>query len=312
MMFALRGLTVALSVFVLVYAMTRMMVECSTRLAISHMKKRPFALSPNGWFAMQVAPFLLAMLVTFLFAVPSFIRFEPNHAEEEFGFPVLFLSVACLAMLGAGIYRAWSAYSRTTCAVRQWQQNATPISNGRFETLQTDQNAPALVVAGLFRPKLMVSSTASRILSKDELARAMAHELVHIRDYDNAKKLVLRLCSFPPSRPLERSWQEAIEIAADERAVANKREALELASALVKASRLSIGAAELASNLTTDAGHLLHARVERLLAWDQSKPASKIPRALAIFTCAATALATVLLYRDLLLQMHNLAEFLMQ
>jgi hypothetical protein len=120
MMFALRGLTVALSVFVLVYAMTRMMVECSTRLAISRMKKRPFALSPNGWFAMQVAPFLLAMLVTFLFAVPSFIRFEPNHAEEEFGFPVLFLSVACLAMLGAGIYRAWSAYSRTTCAVRQW------------------------------------------------------------------------------------------------------------------------------------------------------------------------------------------------
>ncbi|MGZ4789952.1 MAG: hypothetical protein ACXVZX_15635 [Terriglobales bacterium] len=314
MMYAVRGLSVALSVFVLVYALTRLAVECSTPLVVRHLKRGSSLLSPNTWYAVQVGPFLLATLVTCLFAVPSFIRFEPSYAEEEFGLPVLFLSLACVTILAAGLYRAWAAYSHTVYMVRQWRGVATPVSTGRFDVLQTGPDAPAMVVAGLFRPKLLVSSTATTLLSRDELTRAMAHECSHIRNYDNAKKLILRVCSFPPSRQLERNWLEAIEIAADREAVTSKREALELASALVKASRLSLGTAELASNLATDAGELLHTRVERLLDWNQNgiKPTSKLSRVMPLFIAATTGLALALSYQHLLLQMHYLAELLMR
>ena len=314
MMYAIRGISVALSIFVLVYALSRLAVECGTHLLVRYRNRWSSLLSPNSWYAAQVGPFLLAGLVTCLFAVPSFLRFEPSHAEEEFGLPVLFLSLACSAILAAGLYRAWSAYSRTANTVRQWRTNATVISNDRFEVLETGPDAPALVVAGLFRPKLLVSSTATQLLSKDELTRAMAHESTHIRNYDNAKKLVLRLCSFPPSRQLERHWLQSIEIAADQEAVASKREALELASALVKASRLSLRNAELASNLATDAGELLHARVERLLAWnqDEMRPTTALARALPLIMASATALMLVLSYQHLLLDMHYLAELLMR
>jgi len=312
--YAARGLTVALSVFVLVYALLRVAVECNSHLAARYLKRSFSRLSPNTWYAMQIGPFLVAALVTCLFAVPSFLRFEPGHMEEEFGFPVLLLSAACLTVLAAGLYRAWSAYSRTASIVRQWRNNATLISNDRFEVLETGPNAPALVVAGLFRPKLLVSSTATKLLSQDELVRAMEHESVHIRNYDNAKKLVLRLCCFPPSRQLERNWLESVEIAADRDAVRNKREAFNLASALVKASRLSAANAELASHLTTGAGHLLHTRVERLLAWNQDgiERQSKLSRLMPLFVTAATALTLTLSYQALLLQMHNLAELLMR
>ncbi len=313
MMYALRGLGVALSVFVLVYALARVAVESSMHTAIRYQKKWVSRLSPNTWYAMQVGPFLLATLVTWLFAIPSFLRFEPGHADEDFGFPVLSLSLACLTILAAGFYRAWSAYARTTETVRQWRENATPISNDRFEMFETGPNTPTLAVAGLFRPKLLVSSSATRVLSKDELTRAIAHETSHIRNYDNAKKLMLRLCSFPPSKRLERNWLESIEIAADGDAVTNRREALDLASALVKASRLSIVNAELASNLATDA-ELLHTRVERLLSWNQDgvKRATKLSRMMPLIIAATAAMALVLSYQHLLLQMHYLAELLMQ
>jgi len=315
MMYAARALSVALSIFVLVYAITRVSVECFTPLVVRYLRKQSSLLSPNSWYAFQVAPFLLATVVTGLFAVPSFLSFEPNHAEEEFGFPVLFLSAACLTIVAAGLYRAWSAYSRTASTVRHWREMATPVSTGRFDVLQTGPNAPAMVVAGLFRPKLLVSSSATTLLSKDELTRAMAHECSHIRNFDNAKKLLLRACAFPPSRQLERHWLEAIEIAADQEAVTSKREALELASALVKASRLSVATtAELTSNLTTDSGQLLHTRVERLLAWSQNgvTPASKLTRIVPLFFAAIGALAVAVLYQPLLLQMHYFAEFLMR
>jgi hypothetical protein len=314
MMYALRGLSVALSSFVLAYAFTRVIMELGTRLALRYLGKWSSLTSPNTWFAVQLAPFVSATLVTFLFAVPSFIRFEPSHAEEEFGPPVLFLSLACLTLLAIGIYRAWSAYARTANTVRQWRENATPLNNDRFEVLETGPNTPALVVAGLFRPKLLVSSTATRLLSKDELVRALAHESSHVRNYDNAKKLMLRLCSFPPSRQLERGWLESIEIAADREAVGTRREALDLASALVKASRLSTGTAELASNFASDASQLLHTRVERLLAWNQNgaRQPSRLSRLTPVFIASATALAVVLSYHDLVLQMHYLAEFLMR
>jgi Zn-dependent protease with chaperone function len=312
-LYTLRGLAIALSVFVLVYALLRVLLECGTRLVNRLSIGKPASVEPNGWYALQVAPFVTAAVATFLFAIPSFLHFEPNRMEEEFGAPVVVLSLLCLAVLGTGLYRAWLAYSRTAKTVSTWRENATIVSHERYDILETGPNTPPLAVAGLLRPKLLISSSASKALSKDELLRAIAHESTHIRNHDNIKKLILRICSVPRSSSLERKWLEAIELAADRDAVSNRREALDLASALVKASRMSVAMVDLATNFTTDTGQLLHTRVERLLAWreETSKFASRVNLILAA-AIGLMAVAIVPSYQFLLLQMHYLAEFLMR
>jgi beta-lactamase regulating signal transducer with metallopeptidase domain len=149
-------------------------------------------------------------------------------------------------------------------------------------------------------------------LNENELARAIAHESAHIRNHDNIKKLALRVCHYPPSLSLEHSWLEALEIAADQSAVNSKREALDLASALVKSSRLSCPSPELVTNLASPAGTLLHNRVERLLAWEQTEVTGHCRR--LFFPATLLMLATLLVTRyDLWLSLvHELAEVLMK
>jgi hypothetical protein len=112
-------------------------------------------------------------------------------------------------------------------------------------------------------------------------------------------------------RSLEQSWLEALEISADQSAVNSKREALDLASALVKSSRLSRPTPELVTNLASPAGTLLHNRVERLLAWEQPEVAARYRKLLlpaSLVTLAALAIAR---YDLLLWLVHELAEVLM-
>ena len=51
---------------------------------------------------------------------------------------------------------------------------------------------------------------------------------------DNLKKLVFRFCPFPGMAGLESAWSQAAELAADDAAVSNLNDAVDLAAALVK------------------------------------------------------------------------------
>ena len=66
----------------------------------------------------------------------------------------------------------------------------------------------------------------------------MNHEIAHVRRRDNLKKLLLRFVAFPRMAGLEAAWIEATEMAADDAAVLNASEALDLAAALLKLSRI--------------------------------------------------------------------------
>jgi beta-lactamase regulating signal transducer with metallopeptidase domain len=264
-------------------------------------------------YALQVGPFALATLIVGVFTIPSFIRFEPRVVEEEFGPPVVILSMVCLALLGVAICRAWVAYARTNSIVRDWCKNATPVQDAKgLPIYKTGPDAPPLVVAGFWRPQLMVSSSTSTVLSEDELARAISHESAHIDKHDNLKKLSLRVFSFPRAKEIEQRWLAAIEIDADRSAVNNQREALDLASALVKASRLTVPTAELTTNLTSETGTLLEMRVQRLLSWDDSESSNKRFHCLVATAGMLVAMSAVVYYQTLLLGMHSLAELLMQ
>jgi Zn-dependent protease with chaperone function len=204
-------------------------------------------------------------------------------------------------------------FARTNAIVRDWCKNASPVQDARgLPIYKTGPDAPPLVVAGFWRPQLMVSSSTSTVLSENELARAISHESAHIDKHDNLKKLSLRVLSFPRANELEQRWLAAIEIDADRSAVNNQREALDLASALVKASRLSMATAELTTNLTSEAGALLEMRVQRLLSWNDLQSSNKLFHYLVATAGMLLATSAVVYYHILLLGMHSLAELLMQ
>ena len=55
--------------------------------------------------------------------------------------------------------------------------------------------------------------------------------------WDNLKKVLISATPFPWMNGLEKSWRGAAELAADDAAVQNRQEALDLAAALIKLSR---------------------------------------------------------------------------
>jgi beta-lactamase regulating signal transducer with metallopeptidase domain len=103
---------------------------------------------------------------------------------------------------------------------------------------------------------------------------ALKHELEHMKSRDNLKRLILVFCPFPGMAKLESAWSQAAELAADDAAVSNQRDALDLAAALVKLSRLVPVKAPVCS-----AGFVagsIRQRVERLLDWDEASKARRV------------------------------------
>jgi hypothetical protein len=156
----------------------------------------------------------------------------------------------------------------------------------------------------------MVSDVATLLLSEDELRVAVRHELEHMRSCDNLKKVFISATPFPGMRSLDTAWREAAELAADDAAVANRENALDLAAALIKLSRASKQWAEpaLASGLVSGSSSI-NLRIERLLEWRGERPRVRRtwPGILCLFLLAG-AIATN--YGAILVLTHRLTEIL--
>jgi len=154
-----------------------------------------------------------------------------------------------------------------------------------------------------------------------ELQAALNHEVAHVRRRDNLKKLMLRCVAFPGMTGLEAAWLEATEMAADDAAVSNAGEALDLASALVKLSRLqpvewatvdpTIG---LTAALVHGSAAVVSARVERLIAWssDCLAPPKTFSPWYGLGAAAATVAVFLVTYGHLLVQVHMATEWLVR
>jgi beta-lactamase regulating signal transducer with metallopeptidase domain len=103
---------------------------------------------------------------------------------------------------------------------------------------------PVIAIVGVLRPKLFIGSQIFNSLTPEEISAAVEHETGHLVARDNLKRGLLRACRdamviIPCGRTLDRAWAEASEEAADEHAARHGRAvALDLASALVKISRM--------------------------------------------------------------------------
>ncbi len=266
MIFAARGLLVSLAFFAVVYCPLSLLVVCMWR-GIQRIARESVSKSPNLLFGLRIFPFTVSMAVTLFFAFPSFWLMERATPDED---GATFALAACsVVILGAGLFRVLRIQSRTARAVKQWLAKAKHI-DGEIQTpmLSAARGAPPLILVGISRPRVMISDAAVAMLTDAEMRIAVQHEIGHARAWDNLKKTLISSTPFPGMDSLESAWRDAAELAADDTAVKNRQEALDLAAALLKLSRFIWQSREsvLATGLLSGSSSV-SVRVDRLLNW---------------------------------------------
>ena len=266
---------VALAFFSLMYCVLSSLALLAWR-GMRLVRRKPFSGSANFLFGLRLFPFATSVGVACLLTFPSFWLLERSSPDEDTG--TFVLALCSLVMLGAGIFRVLRAQARTRRAVNLWlSRPKRSDGNAGTPATRAASGVPPLILVGVRRPKVLISETAVALLSKDELQVAVRHELGHMRSWDNLKKVLLNSTPFPGMSGLETAWQEAAELAADDAAIANRQEALDLAAALIKLSRSfqEQAAPALATGLFSGASSI-SARVEHLLEWRM--PGGRFPR----------------------------------
>jgi Zn-dependent protease with chaperone function len=317
-MFGLRGIAVSLTFFVLLYCLLSALVAVAWRwLKVLHATEQSLA---SLLFAVRVLPLTASVVITFAFVVPSFQLLEPRSitSEEGIGAMPLALGICALLLIAWGCFRVITAQTRTSRVVARWLKGAHPLNLGagaQTVTFCSRREAPPLTLVGVGRPRVLVSEATVALLSRDELHIALQHELAHMRSRDNLKKLVFRFCPFPGMARLESAWSQTAELAADDAAVSSLDDAIDLAAALVKLSRLvPVDAAPVCTvGFVTGS---IRARVTRLLAWHESgagkaqlmriRPWYVIPPALVILLCVFAS------YGPTLALTHRVTEWLVR
>jgi beta-lactamase regulating signal transducer with metallopeptidase domain len=322
--FELRGIAISFSVFVLVYCVLSVAVCAAWRSLAPQLQHHPARRVADLLFMLRLLPLASAILVTAVFTVPSFVLLEPRAIDEPVGEIPLALGI-CGAALGVfGVVNAALAMRRASRAIAGWTREADPISTTspipvlRILPATSGKNpvAPAMIAAGIAKPKVLVSSAVESMLSGSEMQSALNHEVAHVHRRDNLKKLLLRFVAFPGMAALEAAWLEATEIAADDEAVANAAEALDLAAALIKLSRIAPAEpyVDLTAALLHNRASVVNARVERLIAWNEQHrgvPQRRSPWYGLGAIVIAAAVFTIT-YSQLLVNIHSATEWLVR
>jgi Zn-dependent protease with chaperone function len=301
------------------------MVYCALSLAVSlcwrsvlvWLQHDPLPRVADLLFAVRMAPVVTAAAITAAFTVPSFLLLEPRSIEEPVGVVPVLLALCGAVLALIGVVKAAMALRRASRSISLWTAAAQAVPS--FAPIPISRIAPvipAITAVGIFRPRVLLSGAAESMLTAGELQSAMNHEIAHVRRRDNLKKLFLRLVAFPGMKGLEAAWLEATEMAADAAAVSNAAEALDLAAALIKLSRL--GAQEVHADLTAalvqSPASVMNARIERLIAWGDERRIP--PRAISFWPGAAAGMATLFLfamtYSQLLAYVHAATEWLVR
>jgi beta-lactamase regulating signal transducer with metallopeptidase domain len=326
-MFAARGIAVSFSIFFIFYSLLSLAVCLVWRRVSLYGQRFSARRCGDLLFALRMAPLAVGTGVTLIFAVPSFLLLEPRAVEESVGILAAVLGCGGMAVMLAGAWNAVTALVRATRTVALWSSEARVMECGAVEcgaansrqsvaVMRTSAVAPPLTAAGILRPRVWLSGAAEFVLTERELRCALRHEVVHVRRRDNLRKLFLRMVAFPGMAQLESEWREAAEMAADDAAVSNASEALDLAAAVIKLSRLA--PLQISPELTTGLVHSpaesVNARVERLIGWTEARQSRASGYSFACVICAivAAASALALTYSSVLVHVHQATEWLVR
>jgi BlaR1 peptidase M56 len=308
--FVIRGVLVSFGFFGALYCLLSLLVVFVWRCWYSFGGKSE-SLSPSLLFALRILPIAGSAFVTLVFALPAFLLLETSSIDEDIGTVVF--GICALLIFAVGLARVWAARTKASAVITEWMDGASPLDAGTVvPTLHTRNGLPPLVLVGLAKPKVLISEEALSLLSESELRVAVQHEISHIKSRDNLKKLIFHSATFPGMGTLERAWHAASELASDNAAVSSRREAVDLAAALIKLSELPPVQAQPAfTSGLADVPSLVKQRVEHLLAWNENNLRCVSAR-LYFFVPATLAVAVCLIanYGKLLFLTHQLTEWI--
>jgi hypothetical protein len=271
------------------------------RLAAGELIRRAWRLSTrsaaNLLFCARIAPAVLAFVVVIGVCVPSFLLHEQRTAAEGVGAACLIGALLGMAACGEGLIRG----------IRAMLASSRGLPD-------VDHARGLVAVAGILRPRLVVSRDVRQALTPDQLKAALAHERAHWISRDNLKRLLILLTpSIVPGwrglASLDLAWQQFTEFAADDYAVSgDPQRSVDLAGALVRVSRLSSSPRPVLAASLLDGCGQLESRVSRLLnpGAPAQDPQSRLP--LMLMAAGLLTLSLPLLHPDGLLAVHDLLE----
>jgi hypothetical protein len=309
--YAMRLVCLCLACFFLVHLALALAARGLSPLALRYAERlRPHA-AARLLLAFRLLPAAGALLAVAGLCVPSYLSLEEEGGAELVGFTCL-----TAAAFGAAVWMiSWARSLRA--AVRSHRYVRRCRHAGSFWI--ADGAAPFLGIAGILRPKLIISRSVAAVLDQEQLAAAIQHERAHQSSADNLKRLLLLLA--PDALPfvrgpaaVERAWLRFTEWAADDRAVSQDSAcSLSLAEALVRVARL--GAATRPSPLVSHfvaASADISARVERLLNPSLNAHSGKSGRPAAVSAVLLLPAAVLIVSQPgTLRSVHSLMESLM-
>jgi Zn-dependent protease with chaperone function len=282
--YMLRLMVLSLGCFFLIHAAFAVGMNLLSPWMLALAQRRNSSSAARLLLAARLFPSVAAILVVAGICVPSYLWLEPQSAVEQVG-------LGCLIAAFFGAVSWLIAAQRGLRAI---------VFSMRYARQCLIQGAPGVfALAGIVRPRLLISRDVFHQLSPAELAAALRHERAHAASRDNLKRLLLLLA--PDALPfrilrglgaMENAWIRFTEWSADDRAVDNDpRRAVSLAGALVQVARMRApaGISPLATYLVASAGDL-EERVNRLLS-----PAPNYQEPGSLFLAAAVLLSGCLL-----------------
>src|SRR5271169_4248713 len=271
-------------------------------------------------FFLRISPMALTVFALLAFCIPSYLWLEPEAAGETVGLACFLMAVMGAAIWALSITRVVSAVRGTAQYLNHCERHGRKINvpGEPSPALLLAEEAPVLAVAGVVRPRLVISQAVLQGLTAEQRDAALRHERAHRTSRDNIKRFLILLS--PDVLPflrafttLEHSWAKFTEWAADDQAVEGDSErALSLASALVRVARMGSKPelSYLFSSLVHD-DHELTERVDRLLRPQPNpgKPAEVlVPFLSSAGALMAIAVAVVVVWPGSLSLVHQALE----
>ncbi len=306
--------------FFVVNAGAGLLVSAGSRRALRFAERMRAGAAARFLFAMRILPFALGVGAVLGLCVPSYLWFEPQGTPERVG-------VGCLALVLLGAVSWIVSMARVSRALaisrrcgRYWKETGHEdrLAGETSRAMVVEKDGPLLALAGILRPRLIVSRGVLCALSADQLDVALHHENAHRVSRDNWKRFFLLMVpdAIPFVRGLgavEEAWAKFAEWAADDEAVrGDSNRAVSLASALLRVARMGSGPRLSFLHTSLVGGDRdLAARVERLLEFETAI-AQRRPRTQPLTVGAGFAMtaliATLLAGPAILSSVHRLLE----
>ncbi|HXQ98722.1 MAG TPA: M56 family metallopeptidase [Candidatus Limnocylindrales bacterium] len=277
--YILRLLLISSAIMFLVHAIVGLCVRLVSPAIIRFSRKFRPRVAARLLLFVRLVPFGLASIFVFGFCVPSYLWFEPGATTERVGLACILAGFLGISLCSQSFFRAFRAVLITRKYTRSCLKGGRELllSAESASVVIVESEVPILAMAGVIRPRLVVSQGVLNSLSHDQLAAAVRHERAHLTSADNLKRLLVMFSPeiFPfvhAFSPIEQAWKKTSEWAADDSAVENDAlRSLSLASALIRVAqlgappRLSPLCTALVSGDAANADSDLADRVDRLL-----------------------------------------------